>query len=143
MKKKKLLVGAIATALVLSTGAAAYAAELQISDRAAVQVKGEISTVTEGVRCFDETDLPEGVQYKDEISLSGGENIQTFGDTNLPEGARLVQEVSGGRIEGTNLVPSSSIGDVEGALSFGEAGLPEGVQSTGQGANSVANGVMD
>lgn len=70
MKQKKLLAGVVAAALVLSTGAVAYAAEPQISDWFATQVKGEISTVVEDALPFDETNLPEGVQYVGEVSTS-------------------------------------------------------------------------
>lgn len=115
MKQKKLLVGAIATALVLSTGAAAYAAEPHIPDAFAAQAKGEISTASEGVLSFDEADLPVGVQFAQEI----------------PEGG-----------EGDNRVQRILIDNVEGTPSFDETDLPEGVQfaqkvSEGHVANSV------
>lgn len=115
MKQKKLLVGAIATALVLSTGAAAYAAEPHIPDGFAAQAKGGISTVREGVLSFDETDLPKGVQFAQEVSEGG---------------------------EGANRVLSITIDDVEGALSFDEADLPEGVQFAQEVSEGAANGVM-
>lgn len=113
MKQKKLLVGAIATALVLSTGTAAYAAEPHISNLFASQIKGDISTEREGILSFNETELPEGVQF--------------------------AQEVSEGGIKGGNLVQSISMDDVEGALSFDEKELPEGVQF----AQKISEGGVD
>lgn len=156
MKQKKILVGAVAMALVLGTGAAAYAAEPHGPNLFAAQVKGEISTVREGILSFDETDLPEGVQFAQKvsegsegdnrvqsISADDAEGALSFDETDLPEGVQFAQKVSEGSVEGGNLVQSVSIGDVEGTLSIDEADLPEGVQYTGQGTNSVANGVMD
>lgn len=157
MKQKKILVGAVAMALVLGTGAAAYAAEPHSPNLFAAQVKGEISTVREGILTFDETDLPEGVQFAQKVSEGGvegeelvrsisiddAEGALSFDETELPEGVQFAQKVSEGSVEGGNLIQSSSIGAVEGTLSFDETELPEGVQYTGQGTNSVANGVMD
>lgn len=115
MKQKKILVGAIATALVLSTGAAAYAAGPHSSDRFAAQVKGEISAVREGTLSFDKTDLPKGVQFAQEISEGG---------------------------EGANSVQSISVDDLEGALAFDVTDLPEGVQFAMEvSEDAVANGV--
>lgn len=155
MKQKKVLAGVIATVLALGTGAAAYAAEPQGFDWAAVQVQGKISTVREGALSFDETALPEGVQFAQAISVDGEEDNRIWSifvddvegalpvdETALPKGVQFAQEVSEGGVEGTNLVPGGAIGDVEGALPVDETALPGGVQYTAEGSNSIANGAM-
>lgn len=115
MRQKKLLTGALAAALVLSTGAVAYAAGPQRSDQAAVQVKGEASAVREGAQSFDEADLPAGVQFAQQVSEGG---------------------------EGENWVESTLSEKVEGTLSLDETELPAGVQFADAVSSDVANGVM-
>lgn len=114
MKRKKLMVGVIAMTLVLGTGTAVYAAEPHIFNLLAAQTKGEISTVREGIQSFDETDLPEGVQF--------------------------AQEISEGDAEGGNRTQSISIDDAEGVLTFDETDLPEGVQFAEKVSGDIEGG---
>lgn len=122
MMQKKLLVGAVAMALTLSTAIAAYAAEphgskqfvdMQYKDKISmsggnaltfdetdlpdgVQFKNEISMSGSNALNFDENDLPDAVHFKDEISMSSGNNVLTFDETDLPDGAQFKDEISMG-----------------------------------------------
>lgn len=114
MKKKKMLVGVIVSALVLTAATAVYAAEPQISNWFAPEIKGDISSIEGGkdVFSFDETNLPDGIEFRDEISMSGGEAI-SFDETDLPDSVEFKDEISMGG---------------EDSLSFDETDLPDGVE---------------
>lgn len=117
MKQKKLVAGVVATAMVLSTGAAAYAAEAQDSDQLTTAVECQAATVAEGNLSFDETQLPDGVQFAQEVSANGE--------------------------EATTLTESISVEYTDDTLTFDVKDLPEGVQFAQKGSNSVFQGGAD
>lgn len=80
MKQKKLIIGAVALSLTLTTGVATYAATKQQEKGMIYQNK--ISLNGEGALSFEDIDknnLPDGVHYMDEVSLNG-EGALSFED---------------------------------------------------------------
>lgn len=71
MKRKKLITGAIIMALTLTTGVAAYAAtdsqEKEIAYQKEISMSSEDALSLEDI---DKNNLPEGVHYTDEISVT-------------------------------------------------------------------------
>lgn len=84
--KGKIIAGAAVIALTLTTGIAAYAANAPQEES-----KDEIS-----FEDIDKTNLPEGVLYQDEVSMTGEESISfdAIDKDNLPEGVVYLDEVS-------------------------------------------------
>lgn len=71
MKQRKMMAGVAAAVLVLSTGAAAYAAEPQ--DSKAQLIEAVATTSAEAGQPLDEQNLPDGVEFSKAISMEGME----------------------------------------------------------------------
>ena len=100
MRHKKLFTGIAAMALMLTTGVAAYAntETLKHTPSNGMQyqeenMSGEGALTLDG---FDKNNLPEGVQYTDEVSMSteGGLSFDEIDKNNLPDGVEYMDEIS-------------------------------------------------
>lgn len=143
MKQKKLVAGVVATAMVLSTGAAAYAAEAQTSDQLANAVESEAAIVAASSLSVAEQQLPDGVAYRGELLISDEAGTLAFDVAELPDGVQFAQEVSANGEEATTLTESISVEYADGTLTFDVKDLPEGVQFAQEGSNSVFQGGAD
>lgn len=123
MKHKKLLAGAVVTALVLSTGVAVYACEPQISDWFTAEFVAEGNIDNQEAFSFDSSNLPEGVEFKESISNIGSDEVISFDEKDLPNAVQFVDEINLG---GTDV------------FAFDENNTPDG--TTFKEEISVANG---
>ena len=97
MKQNKLIIGAVAMALTLTTGVATYAAAkpqekgMTYQDEISMDVEGALS-----LKNIDKNNLPDGVHYMDEISMNveGALSFENIDKNNLPDGVHYVDEVS-------------------------------------------------
>lgn len=111
MKQRKMMAGVAAAVLVLSTGAAAYAAEPQ--DSKAQLIEAVATTSAQAGQPLDEQNLPDGVEFSEAISMDGMDAI-AVDEKDLPDGVTAMLEVNG-------------IGG-EDVIAFSTTDLPEGVE---------------